>query len=115
MKPIPISIYSSLVDRILKLATTGVAVNLSYGGDFSLCVALIATHFNVPLIVVLSLRDRFETSRSTQGINMEQILINLITGALGGAAVGKSLPSADRSSHEALAPISAGHCRRVHN
>jgi hypothetical protein len=55
--------YSSLVDRILKLATTGIAVNLSYGGDFSLCVS-IATHFNVPLIVVLALRHRFEASRS---------------------------------------------------
>src|SRR6516225_4712424 len=32
-----------LVDRILKLATTNVAVNLSYDGDFSLCVAPIAT------------------------------------------------------------------------
>jgi hypothetical protein len=65
MKPIPISIYSSLVDRILKLATTGIAVNLSYGEDFSLCVASKATHFNVPLMVVLSLRDRFEANRST--------------------------------------------------
>jgi hypothetical protein len=40
-----------LVDRILRLATTNVAVNLTYGGDFSLCVASIATHFNIPLIV----------------------------------------------------------------
>ena len=56
-----------LVDRILKLATTNVAVNLSFDGDFSLCVAAIATRFNVPLIVVLSLRDRFDASRSTRG------------------------------------------------
>jgi hypothetical protein len=43
--PIPIAIYSVplLVDRTLKLATAGVAVNLSYGRDFSLCVASIAT------------------------------------------------------------------------
>jgi hypothetical protein len=60
-----------------------------------LCVASIATHFNVPLIVFLSLRDRFEANRSTQGINMEQLLINLITGALGGVAVGKSSPTFD--------------------
>jgi hypothetical protein len=32
-----------LVDRILKLATTNVAVNLPFDGDFSLCVAPIAT------------------------------------------------------------------------
>jgi uncharacterized membrane protein YeaQ/YmgE (transglycosylase-associated protein family) len=30
-----------------------------------------------------------------EGINMEQILINLIAGALGGAAVGKSSPKFD--------------------
>src|SRR6516165_623012 len=56
-----------LVDRILKLATTNVAVNLSYDGDFSLCVASMATHFNAPLNVVLSLRDRFEASRKHLG------------------------------------------------
>ena len=60
-----------------------------------MCIAPRAARFNVPLIAVLSLRDRFETSRSTQGINMEQILINLITGALGGVAVGKSSPTFD--------------------
>jgi hypothetical protein len=85
----------SLLTRIVKLGSTITIVNLSYGGDFSLCVASIATHFNVPLVIVLSLRDRFEASRSTQGINMEQLLINLITGALGGAAVGKSSPTFD--------------------
>ena len=36
-----------------------------------------------------------ETAQVTGEINMEQILINLITGALGGVATGKSSPTFD--------------------
>src|SRR5262249_44871322 len=42
-----------------------------------------------------SLRDSLEASRKAGRSNMEQILINLVTGALGGVAVGKSSPTFD--------------------
>src|SRR6516164_8979095 len=42
-----------------------------------------------------SLRDSLEVSRKAGRSNMEQILINLVTGALGGVAVGKSSPTFD--------------------
>src|SRR5262249_6269300 len=42
-----------------------------------------------------SLRDSLEASRKAGRSNMEQILINLVTGALGGVAVGQSSPAFD--------------------
>src|SRR5215470_10326903 len=42
-----------------------------------------------------SLRDSLKGSRKAGRANMEQILINLVAGALGGVAVGKSSPTFD--------------------
>ena len=43
----------------------------------------------------MSTRDKAPFATSHREINMEQILINLITGALGGVGAGKSSPTFD--------------------
>src|SRR5262249_24423510 len=45
--------------------------------------------------VVYATRLKMKLRRSNGGLIMEQILINLITGALGGVATGKSSPTFD--------------------